>query len=146
MVIKAIYDLHLTEDDVKNFFADCTKNDDDEDPRITKEGLYAGFHHGSLVEKQVIGEIGHGPKNFNTQECTRDELLAFLEHEDESMDALCSLPITMLAFALFFVLVQYHLSISSSYAMQSAIFDEVEGEGRPFIGTYIHDVPSFWEC
>merc|ERR1719329_934214 len=61
------------------------------------------------------------------------------------MDALCSLPITMLAFALFFVLVQYHLSISSSYAMQSAIFDEVEGEGRPFIGTYIHDVPSFWE-
>jgi len=145
-ILKSIPDLKFTQEDIDGLVEDCTKNydGDEKEPRITKDALYGAFHQGTLVERAVMEELGAGPKSFDVGTCTRDELLEFLEHEDETMDALCSLPITMLAFVLFFVLVQEHLAIGNAYSMQSAIFDEIDGEGKPFIGTYIHDVPSFW--
>merc|ERR1719174_1494733 len=86
-----------------------------------------------------------GPKIHSKAECSRWDLLDFLNKESDDMDSLCSLPTTIISFILFFVLMELHINVTTSFFMQEAIQNEVEGEGKPFLGTYVHDVPSFYE-
>jgi len=140
-VLKTLPDLNLQDEDIDNLIKDCDK---DGTGKISPSELYTALHTGSLVFRSVLEELGQGPKIFSTQQCSRWELLDFLNKESDDMDALCSLPITLVAFFLFFILVQVHLEVTTAYQMQSAIQGEVEGEGKPFLGTYVHDVPSFY--
>lgn len=140
-VLRTIPDLHLSDEDIDNLIRDCDKDDTG---KISLPELYQALHQGSLVYKTVLNELGQGPKVYNKNECTRDELLLFLNDEDDRMQALCSLPITLVSFLLFFLLVSFHLEIKIAFKMQFAIQGEVEGEGKPYLGTYVHDVPTFW--
>jgi hypothetical protein len=140
-VLKTVPDLDLSDEDMDALIKDC---DRDGNGKISLQFLYQALQQGSLVQRAVLAELGQGPKVFKKNECQREELLEFLEYENETSDALCSLPITLVAFFLFFILVQYHLEVSLAFKMQSAIYEETEGEGKPYVGTYVHDVPSFY--
>jgi len=140
-VLKTIQDLELTDDDIDLLIKDCDK---DNSGKVNASELHAALQQGSLVYKTVLNELGQGPKVFKATECTRDDLLDFLNDENDTMEALCSMPLTMLAFGLFFFLMSSHLEMELAFNMQSAIQGEVEGEGKPYLGTYVHDVPSFW--
>lgn len=140
-VLKGIKDLNLSDDDIDQLIADCDK---DGSGKLNVEELHVALQQGSLNYKIVLEALGQGAKRREHDQCNRDELLEFLKFEHETNDALCSLPITLLSFFLFFVLVTIHLQVHTAYGMQSAIQGEVEGEGKPYLGTYVHDVPTFW--
>mmetsp|Transcript_83035 Transcript_83035/g.129709 ORF Transcript_83035/g.129709 Transcript_83035/m.129709 type:complete len:1179 (-) Transcript_83035:107-3643(-) len=141
-ILKHIKELNLTDDDIYHLMEDCDKDDS---KKLNTEELHEALQQGSLNLKITLDSLSKGAKRREDNECSRADLLKFLEYEQETNEALCSLPITLLSFVLFFILVSVHLQVHTAYGMQSAIQGEVEGEGKPYLGTYVHDVPTFWE-
>mmetsp|Transcript_52777 Transcript_52777/g.94891 ORF Transcript_52777/g.94891 Transcript_52777/m.94891 type:complete len:1172 (-) Transcript_52777:100-3615(-) len=141
-MLQDVRELNLTDDDIMNLIKDCDK---DESGKISMDELYKAFTQGSIVHKHVLAFLGQGPKTHKVNECDRETLLNYLREEHETKDALWSLPPTLIFFISFFYIVTWHLDMTTAYSMQSAIQGEVEGEGKPYLGTYVHDVPTFWE-
>lgn len=141
-ILQDVKELNLTDDDIKNLLADCDKDDSG---KISIDELYKAFTQGSIVHKHVLNFLGQGPKTTSHKECDRTTLLHYLREEHETKDALWSLPPTLIFFISFFIIVTWHLDMSTGFSMQSAIQGEVEGEGKPYLGTYVHDVPTFWQ-
>lgn len=103
----------FTEDEFKVLKEDCGKrgtgkfNADDLHWALTEGDLAYHVVKGSLVKKIKVGR----------NECTRDDLIAWMKYEHESKQALFSLPLAIVLFIIFIVMTSTHVDQLSAYYM-----------------------------
>eukprot|EP00929_Paragymnodinium_shiwhaense_P101447 TRINITY_DN6453_c0_g1_i1.p1 TRINITY_DN6453_c0_g1~~TRINITY_DN6453_c0_g1_i1.p1 ORF type:complete len:1133 (+),score=323.86 TRINITY_DN6453_c0_g1_i1:100-3498(+) len=141
--LQMIPELNMSQQDIEDLMRDC---DADGSGKVSVDELYKAITTGSIAFKKMIVDLNRtGASKLKENECSREDLLGWMEEEYETNSALWSLPQTFFLFMLFFITVTAHLDIWTCHIMQDSLFNGVSGEGAPFLYKYIHDIPSMWD-
>jgi len=141
LVLKTIPDLHIAEEDIKALVNDCDK---DKSGKVSAEELYKALTQGDFAFGMTKDFLNKKSTAVKTNECKRDAHIEWLHKEYDTDSALWSLPQTLMLFVAFITCMTIHLDVQTAYLMQSGLTGEIEGEGLPYLHSYVHDVETFW--
>lgn len=142
--IRCIPDLaeQLSEEDIAALLKDADK---DRSGLVSIDELFKALTQGELAFNVLKKDLKKTKNSTRKAECEIKELLGFMQDEYETTTSLFSLPSTFCLFVSFFICVSVHFNVRNAFMMQEAIQGSIEGEGKPYLQEYVHDIRSFWE-
>eukprot|EP00746_Dinoflagellata_sp_MGD_P166735 gnl/MRDRNA2_/MRDRNA2_96834_c0_seq1.p1 gnl/MRDRNA2_/MRDRNA2_96834_c0~~gnl/MRDRNA2_/MRDRNA2_96834_c0_seq1.p1 ORF type:complete len:1087 (+),score=224.62 gnl/MRDRNA2_/MRDRNA2_96834_c0_seq1:114-3374(+) len=146
-MLSQVPDLKVKPEDLQQIIADCDKSGDG---LVDIDEMYKALTQGTLSFNNLVAGL-KGASTIKKDECTRTQLMDYMNDEYQRYDALCSLPWALTLFLMFLLCLQEHLQPEVAYSMRSALEGEISGEGGrsnhegPFLERDVHDVPTFWD-